>query len=120
VFFVFFPFLLYFFLLLYFLGVFLPFRVCSSILFVGVRVLISTIDPTFLGAGSMVVLSTRVPKGFLLVIVVLPLLAALCGHPCFLDGPDHSFDRFSGSLMVVLFCGWFKVVVWVAYPFVFS
>jgi hypothetical protein len=120
VFFVFFPFLLYFFLLLYFLGVFLPFRVCSSILFVGVRVLISTIDPTFLGAGSMVVLSTRVPKGFLLVIVVLPLLAALCGHPCFLDGPDHSFDRFSGSLMVVLFCGWFKAVVWVAHPFVFS
>jgi hypothetical protein len=84
--FVFFPFLLYFFLLFYFQGVFLPFSICSSILFVGVRVLISTIDTTFLGASFMVVLSTRVPKGFLSVIIVLPLLAALCGHPCFLDG----------------------------------
>jgi hypothetical protein len=61
---VFFPFSLYFYLLFYFLVVFLPFGICSPILFAGVWVLISTIDPTFLGTGFVVVLSTRVPKGF--------------------------------------------------------
>jgi hypothetical protein len=91
---VFFPLLLYFCLLFYFLVVFLPFGVCSPILFVGVRVLINAIDPTFLNVGSILVLSARVPKGFLLVIIVLPMLAALCGRPCSLYGPDHSFDPF--------------------------
>ena len=95
----FFPFLLYFYFLFYFLVVFMPFRVCSPILFVGVWVLISVIDPTVLDVSSMVVLSTRVLKGFLSVIIVLPLLAALCGCPCSIDGLDHSFDRFSGFMV---------------------
>jgi hypothetical protein len=92
--------------LFYFLVVFLPFGICSPILFVGVWVLISTIDPTFLGTGFVVVLSTRVPKGFFFfffsVIIVFPLLAALCGCPCSLDGLDHLFDPFFYALLVLL------------------
>jgi hypothetical protein len=80
--------------LFYFLVVFLSFGVCLPIFFVGIWVLISAIDPTFLGVSSMVVLSTRVSKGFLLVILVLPLLAALCGRLCSLNGLNHLFDLF--------------------------
>jgi hypothetical protein len=57
---VFFPFLLYLCCMFFFLVVFLPFGVCSLILFVGVWVLISVVDPTFLGTGSLVVLFVRV------------------------------------------------------------
>jgi ABC-type multidrug transport system permease subunit len=94
--------------LFYFLVVFLPFGVCSPILFVEVWVLISAIDPTFFGAGSMVVLSTRVQEGFLLVIIVLPLLATLCGHPYSLDGSDYSFDPFS----TVFWFSYGGIVLW--------
>jgi hypothetical protein len=55
---------------------------------VGVWVLFCAVDPTFLGAGSMVVLSASVLEGFLSTLV-LPLSAALCGHLCSLDEPDH-------------------------------
>jgi hypothetical protein len=49
-----------------------------------------------------VVLLARVLEGFLPITFVLPLLAALCGHYCPLDGPDHyltHFQRFLGSLL---------------------
>jgi hypothetical protein len=60
---------------------------------VGVCVLFIAIDPTFLDARSMMVLSANVSEGFLSTLV-LPLFAALCGRLCSFDGPDHSFDLF--------------------------
>ena len=60
---------------------------------VGVWVLFCAVDPTFLGAGSMVVLSASVLEGFLSTFV-LPLLVALYGRLCSLDGPDYSFYPF--------------------------
>jgi hypothetical protein len=63
------------------------------LMIVGVWVLFCIVDPTFLGARSMVVLSASVSEGFLSTLV-LPLSAALCGRLCSLDGPDHSFDSF--------------------------
>ena len=56
--------------------------------------LTNAVDPLFLNVGFIVVFFVRVPKGFLLMIIVLPLLIALCGRPCSLDGLDHSFDPF--------------------------
>jgi hypothetical protein len=63
------------------------------LMIVGVWVLFCAVDPTFLGVGSMVVLSVSVSKGFLWTFV-LPLSATLYGRLCSLDGPDHSFDPF--------------------------
>ena len=48
-----FPLLLYFFFLFNFMVVFLPFGVCSLILFLRVWVLINAIDSTFLNVGSL-------------------------------------------------------------------
>jgi hypothetical protein len=67
------------------------------LMIVGVWVLFCAVDPTFLGVGSMVVLSASVSEGFLSTLV-LPLSSALCGRLCSLDGPDHSFDPFSTVL----------------------
>jgi hypothetical protein len=67
------------------------------LMIVRVWVLFCAVDPSFLGAGSMVVLSASVSEGFLSTLV-LPLSAALCGCLSSLDGPNHSFNPFSTVL----------------------
>jgi len=85
---------------------------------VGVWVLFCAIDPTLLGAGSMVVLFASVSEGFLSTLV-LPLSVALCGRLCSLDGPDHSFDPFPTVLWFLFFFGadfWLVQGVCLGYP----
>jgi hypothetical protein len=74
------------------------------LMIIGVWVLFCAVDPTFLDARSMVVLSSSVSEGFLSTLV-LPLFAVLCGRLCYLDGPDHSFDPFPTVLWFWFFFG---------------
>ena len=78
------------------------------LMIVGVWVLFYVVDPTFLGAGSMVVLFASVLEDFLSTLI-LPLLAVLCGRLCSLDGLDHSFDPF---LTVLWFWFSFGISFW--------